>query len=242
MEKVKAFIQKRGIPIICALCALLLIFMVYIRCNAQSTGEKIGQSAGIAAGRAVGSVEGLTAGQAEGYAAGKEAGLNAEDTEVEISGKIKEVQNLQVLVASGTYSDVLKIGTEYAALVSQKYNAVFTVDLSTADIRLDSGTKELQIEVDPPTVTFYPEGDLQKIAEDGEWRPLSSDSEDGYDQVLAMDDKIEEEVTAKLSESMKEAAETAARTQIEQLAKAVSVSGTGLNVEVIFRESEVDGE
>ena len=244
MEKIKAFIQKCGIPIICALCALLLIFMVYFRCNAQSTGEKIGQSAGIAAGRAVGSVEGLTAGQAEGYAAGKEAGLNAEDTEVEISGKIKEVQNLQVLVASGTYSDVLKIGTEYAALFTQKYEVIFKVDLSTADIRLDKSTNTLEITIDDPEAEFHKKGDAEIEKEDGEKHLYSENAQEGYDSAIKSIGEIEESVIAEFNadNTLMDAARSSAKTQLEQLAKAVSVSGTKLNVEVLFRGSEVDGE
>ena len=129
-KKLLKKIPVTTIPVIlCVVMLCALVFLINYRINAESTGNMVGEGTGTLVGRAVGSLEGLTVGQIEGHQAGKEAGLSAKDTTAELSGKIQEVEKLQVLVASGTYSDILTVGDDYAALLSQQYNAVFTVDL-----------------------------------------------------------------------------------------------------------------
>ena len=93
------------IPYVLLIC--LLAFLINSRINAKSTGGAVGEVSGTLVGKAIGSLEGLTKGQYEGYQAGKIEGLSAKDTTVELSGKIQEVQRLQVLVASGKFSDIL---------------------------------------------------------------------------------------------------------------------------------------
>ena len=149
--------------VFCILLICVFVYLIIFSSRAKTLGSAIGENSGVLAGRAVGSLEGLTKGQIEGFEAGKEEGLRAKDTTAELATKIQEVERLEVLVASGTYSDVLSIGENpinYAALLSQKYNASFTVDLGTAEIELKNDG--LYILLDQPMVEFVPIGDIEK--------------------------------------------------------------------------------
>ena len=215
---------------VCILLAVLTVWMIFVRVNAQKNGDAVGQAAGTIVGRAVGSFEGLTKGQVEGYKAGKEAGLTTEDTEAELSGVVREVGKLQVLAASGTYSDILNVGKDYAALLSQKYNAVFTVNMNTAEVKLD--TDGLHVLLDLPEVEFIPDGDISKVAE-YQKSNFTGSTEDGYNAVNTAANQIKKaaEETLEGDESMMEAAKNSATKQLEQLIKAVSLSQPTVIVE-----------
>jgi len=211
------------------LCAL--VFLINFRINAQSKGGMVGQGAGTVVGRAIGSLEGLTVGQVEGYAAGKAEGLSAKDTTVELAGKIQEVERLQVLLASGTFSDILTVGGDkYAALLAMEYNAVWTVDLSTAEIELkDDG---LHILISQPEVEFVPVGDVDKVNEYQKYG-FSGSTEAGYDAFNNSTKQMRIKATEKLAgdESLMNAARASAVKQLEQLVNAVSLSKPKVFVE-----------
>lgn len=215
---------------------LLFAYSLSFSLNAQDTGGMLGEKAGVLVGRALGSLDGLTRGQIEGYEAGKAEGLSAKDTTTELSGKIQEVERLEVLVASGTFSDVISIGTDpvdYAALLSMKYNAVYTVDLRTADIELkDDG---LHILLDQPVVEFIPVGEIEKKNEYQKkgfiLKPGSA--EDGYvaadNSMNIMKDKAQKKLQE--DEYMMSAAKESAKTQLTQLVNAVSLTKPSVIVE-----------
>ena len=221
-------------------CILLLCLFTYslnFRINAQSTGGALGETTGKLVGRAIGSLEGITKGEPAGYAAGKAAGLSANDTSAELAGKIQEVEKLEVLVASGTYSDVLSIGKEdspdYAALLSQKYNAVFTVDLATAEINLEPDG--LHILLEQPKVEFIPIGDIEKENEFQKKGFIfeTGSAADGWKAALNSMDQITVKAQEQLqtNESLMNAAKSAAVTQLTQLVNAVSLSKPEVFVE-----------
>lgn len=211
--------------ILCVLLLCILVFLVNFRINAASTGGAIGEGTGTLVGRAIGSLEGLTTGQSEGTKAGKAKGLSAEDTAAELSGKIKEVQKLQVLVASGTYTDMITVGQnkDYAAILSQQYNAVFTVDLATADIALEKDG--LHIILDDPIVKFEPLGKYT-ILNEYQKHGFTGDADSGHQAVLNSANTLRDKVTEVLKgdESMMTAAKTSAEKQLVGLVKAVSLS------------------
>ena len=217
-------IPVTSIPmILCVILLCALVFLVNYRINAESIGNMVGEGTGMLVGRAVGSLEGLTVGQSEGYAAGKEEGKSAKDTTADLSGKIQEVEKLQVLVASGTYSDILTVGEDYAALLSQEYNAVFTVDLSAAEIELREDG--LHILLNQPSVEFIPVGDIVKKNEYQENGFIGS-TEDGYDALNNSANQMKVKATEKLAgdASMMAAARASAERQLIDLVKAVSLS------------------
>lgn len=234
MERTLGKSMRKGIRIIppiawiivlCILCLCFLAYSINFKIYAQSTGGMIGASAGELAGRAMGSLEGLTKGQHEGYEAGRTEGLSAKDTTASLANSIKEGGKLEVLVASGTYSDILKIGekpVDYAVLLSQKYNAVFSIDLKTASIELKEDG--LHILLDQPTLDFFPVGETEKKNEfqRGHYR---GSTEEGY---IAADNSMNEicrkaQEYLQSNESLLTAAKNSAETQLTQLVAAMSL-------------------
>lgn len=220
----------------CVLLACVLTYSINFRINAQATGGMLGEGSGKLVGRAIGSIDGLTQGQIAGYEAGKKESLIAKDTTAELSGKIQEVEKLEVLVASGTFSDVLSIGEDpinYAVLLSMKYNAVFTVNLGTADIELREDG--LHILLDQPEVEFIPIGEIEKKNEYQRsgfiFKPGSVKA--GY---VAADNSLNElkvKAQEKLQNdaSMMKSARLSANTQLTQLVNAVSLKKPPVFVE-----------
>jgi len=214
--------------------AIALIFIINFRISAQSTGSMLGEGTGILVGRAVGSLDGLKDGWREGYNAGKEKGLRAEDTTAQLSGKIQEVEKLEVLVASGTYCDVLTVGNkedpDYAALISMRYNAVFTVNLETADISLREDG--LYILLDQPELEFNPIGEITKKNE-YQRHGWTGSIKEGDKATINSINEIKTKATEKLSgdESLMESARNSAVTQLKQLVNAVSLSKPEVFVE-----------
>lgn len=213
----------------------VLVFAINFRVNARSTGQALASAPGTAAGWIAGSFEGLT----EGRAAGKEAGLSAEDTTVSIDFHSDE--KLQVLVTSGMLSDILRIGEEgdedYAALLSMRYTAVFTVDLASLE---KSVTEDgLRVLLDAPSVEFKPVGDIEIGAVYQKGR-FTGAAEDGYLAFLNSNNKIKKEAAASLlaNSSMMAAAKSSAEAQISRLMS--SASRDGYKVTVEFRGEESD--
>lgn len=233
---IKKITLRAWFIVLCVLIVCLFIYSLNFRIHAQSTGGMLGGGTGKLVGRAIGSLDGMTRGQLEGYEAGKKEGLSAKDTTAELAGKIQEVEKLEVLVASGTFSDVISIGEDkvnYAALLSMKYNAIFTVDLDTADIVLEEDG--LHITLDQPVVEFIPIGEIEKknefqrqgfIVEPGS-------AEEGYIAAENSMNAMQEKAQQKLQEyeALMKAARNYAETQLTQLVNAVSLTKPEVFVE-----------
>ena len=233
LRKVIKKISVTTIPLIgCITLFCVLVFLIDYRLNAASAGAIIGEKTGICVGRAIGSIEGLTKGQKDGTEAGKDKGLSGEDTIVEISGKIKEVARLQVLVASGTYADMVIIGEEkdYAAIISQDYNAVFTVDLANADIYLEDSV--LYITLDQPVAQFNTVGDMS-IDNEYQKHGFKGYADDGNIAAINVINKLKEEGMKALKgyEAMMTSARASAEAQLKGLVKAVSISSHSVHIE-----------
>ena len=233
VKKIFKKIPPASIPLIaCVVMLCLMVFLISYRINAASTGSLVGESTGTLVGRAIGSLEGLTVGQIDGFAAGKEKGLSVEDTTADLSGKIKEVSRLQVLVASGTYTDMITVGTneDYAAIISQQYNAVFTVDLATADIELTEDG--LHIVLDQPKAEFIPIGEFS-ILNEYQKHGYKGSASDGYTAAINAINKLKEKGMEALDgyESMIAAAKASAEVQLEGLVKAVSLTKPDVIIE-----------
>lgn len=225
--------------------AIFFVIMINVRINAEASGSEVGTGTGTAVGKVIGSLEGMTVGQKEGAEKGKEEGQSAKDTEAKIKGKIQEVQKLEVLIASGTFSDILKVGDDtdpgYAALISTKYNAVFTVDLADADISLEED--ELHIVLDQPTVELKSDGDIDLKNEYQKQGFIfkTGSAQDGYTLAVNSMNEIQEKATERLAEdeSLMSSARTAAKNQLKDLVNAVSISKPETFVE--FRDTK-EGE
>lgn len=233
---IKIFNPATLLLAVCLLAVGLLCYSIDFRIRAKSTGGTLGQKAGTVVGKAIGSLEGLTIGQKEGYEKGKKDALSKVDTTIELSTKIKEVERLEVLVASGKFSEILKIGEDspsYAAILSMEYNAIFAIDLSNADIQLKDN--KLYIDVDAPEVSFYPVGEPTKENE-YQKHGWTGSAEEGHNALNKLADQMpalaEEKFEA--DESLIKASKTAAENQLIQLANAVSL--TEHEIYVSFRD------
>lgn len=227
MKKVIKKLPAYVAPIIgCVFAACLLAIALYYNNRATSIGNHIGQGTGAMVGKAIGSLEGITTGRAEGKAAGKETGLSAQDTKTDIESEIKEVGNLEVLVASVKIKDFHAIGEDvkYSALYLMKGEVVFSIDLSKAEIQTSEGG--LKILLPLPTGELYiDQRQVDKIAEYQEYF-FSGSSEDGYNAYINTLKKIQSSSVESLSNynELIEAAKISAKKQVRQLALTVSLN------------------
>lgn len=227
------------LAILCVVLACVVAWLITVNIHAESTGGMLGQRIGTYSGRALGSLEGMTTGQIEGSRAGSEAGLSGEDTIAELSGKIQEVEKLQVLAASGMFSDILTVGEDYAALLAMRYNAVFTVDLLSAEIMLEEN--KLYIFLEQPEVELTSVGEIEKENEYQKYDWTGS-AERGYTALNNTVGQMERKAKEKFKEDeyMMKVARASAEKQLVQLVNAVSVSNPKPQVIVEFRSGEND--
>lgn len=222
MKKLLKRIPKSGMYVVlCAIIACILVFTINLRLNAETMGASFGDAAGARVGKLVGSFEALADYQ-EAYAEGKEEGLSADDTTAAIASKIKELENLEVLVASVKLNDVHSVGNDYAALYLLKGDAVFTVDLSKAEI--DEKSDGLYITIPKPEMDLIvDESKIKKVAE-YQRKLFNGSSEDGFDAYLNFMTKMVSETKQTMVnyDSLMSVAEASAQKQVTQLANSVT--------------------
>lgn len=210
----------------------LVIFLVagFMHKNAENIGKGVAELPGKATGIAVGSYKGFTEGVALGSEAGKEAGLGAEDTKAEIEDEIRSVGNLEVLVAGVRIGNFHEYADKYSALYIYKADAVFSVDLSRAEVYHD-GSNSIIIYLPKPQVKLYINEGAEKLAE---WQKnlYTGDAKDGYIAYLNSMKNVEKISLKEIAnyEMLIEQAKEAAVRQIRLLAKAVCEEGTNIRV------------
>lgn len=206
---------------------LILLFLCGMRIN--KIGGTLGQATGSQLGKFVGSFEAL-GDYRMAYAEGKEQGLSAEDTTVEVANKIKEAEELEVLVASVKLKDMHKIGEDYAALYLLKGEAIFTVDFGEAEITEEED--KINIVFPEPEVTVdWSQSDVNKIAE-YQKKFFSGDSKDGFDAYLNSMKMVAEEAKTSLAnyDSLMDMAKKTACEQVEDLVDSVTIEKKKVNV------------
>ena len=165
------------IAIILAACAALFFY------QADELGSGIGTGAGKMTGLAIGSYKGVTEGLESGVQAGREAGLNSEDTLIEIGRSVREVGNLEVLVANVEIPDYHEVGKKYAALYLFRGSAVFSVDLSKASIsKTDDG--EVIILLPQPTVVVNINDSETELLAEYQRKYFNGNADDGFQAYL----------------------------------------------------------
>lgn len=221
--------------ILCVLMSIVLLYAFNLRINAASLGESIGAGSGALVGKAIGSLEGMTTGRIEGTEDGKIVGLSAEDTEAEIADQIKQIEKLEVLVASVKLSNFHTIGKEkspnYAALYLVNGNVVFTVDMSQAEIKLQENN--LHIVLPKPVGSLYlDDSSIEKVAE-YQKQFFNGSAEDGFDAYLNTMSKMQEatEETLDNYDVLIASARSAAENQVTLLAESVSTSCDNIIIE-----------
>ena len=240
MKKFLLFLLKGGfVYILFALSLCSVAYVGYLWVNAKKTGATLGDVVGSGVGKTVGSLEAIHD-YKEAYEEGKQEGLSAEDTTVNVSDKIKEIEKLEVLVASAKFKDVHKVGDTYAALYLLKGDAVFTIDLSKAVIRDNKEENTLYIDIPEPDINLIINpGNIDKVA-DYQRKWFNGSSEDGYNAYLNSVSKISENAEESLSnyDSLIDAAKDSARIQVEEIVNSVSVERR--NVAVSFMKGDAD--
>lgn len=242
--KLKAIFNKwkdKAIWIVVAVVAVIvLILSIYININADKIGAGLGNTLGNVVGSAVGSLNGITHGVSAGFDVGKEEGLSAKDTSTEITTKFQEVKRLQVLVASGAYTNISTMGenVDYASLYTQRYNAVFTVNLETAEVILNNGV--LVVRLDQPDLDFKPEGPVTLI-DDYQRHWFSGGTEDGMDMIQNSLIEIQNKTKENLSrdEGMMSTARVFAKEQLKSLINSMALNKPTVKIE--FRPVVVSG-
>lgn len=202
----------------------------------------IAPSAGKAAGSAVGTWHGVTDGIAKGTEAGRQAGLSAKDTEVEVSTKMTQTANLEVLLAELNMTDLYQQGNDYAALLRIRGDGVYSVDLKKTQVSYweENGNSQLVLTIPEPEFTYYlDDSGLEVVAEyPTSWKPFNGSWSDGYQGYLNSREELEKKVQEQFSgdSSIMARARELARVQVERLAR--SVCGSQASVTVRFAGEE----
>ena len=86
----------------------------------------------------------------KGYNAGKKEGLSAKDTELQMKNTVDEIGKLEVLVANVKIPEYHSVGQKYAAMYLFRGSAVFTVDLTKANINVNDNNTDIQVLIPKP--------------------------------------------------------------------------------------------
>ena len=217
------------IALILAVCAGLFLY------RSEDIGSSVGSGAGKAAGLAVGSYRGVTDGLERGASAGKDAGLSAEDTTVEIARTVREIGNLEVLVANVEIPDYHEVGKKYAALYLFRGSAVFSVNLNDASISKSDDGEVIILLPKPTAVVNINDSETELLAE-YQRKFFNGNADDGFQaylNTLKMIDSISLEKVSNYEMLMK-MAESSAKKQVEMLSR--SVCANCRQITILFRE------
>lgn len=229
MEKLIKFWNSRdGKPVtlllLTAVCLVLTVTMGYFHSRANDVGALAGQVSGTLVGAAIGSADGLINGTREGIEAGAAKGLSAEDTSIYIQDSMKQLGNLEVLAASVTLKNVNKVGEAYAELILMNGNAIFSVDMTQAEIQFSRDGKEVAIAIPEPVMELnLNEEKTQQLAEIQKFS-FSVSAEDGLVEYLNSMAEIVQKAEEHIAnyDSLVERAQGAAITQVQELAETIS--------------------
>ena len=218
---------------------LLLALLVAGACGlfyfkSAEIGAGIGSGAGKVTGMAVGSYRGVTEGIESGLTEGKAAGLGAEDITMEISNTVREVGDLEVLVANVEIPDYHEVGKKYAALYLFRGSAVFTVDLNKASVSRTADGEVIILLPDPTAVVRINDSETELLAE-YQRRFFNGSADDGFQAYLNSLKLIDSIALEKVSnyDVLMDLARSSARKQTEMLASGVCVDCR--QITVLFR-------
>lgn len=225
--------SKSVIFVVLVLLVLAAAVSVYITLHAATIGEGVGEINGKIVGTAIGSARGITQGIESGAEDGKDKGLSAEDTIAEVKGTMESIGKLEVFAADVTLEYPIKIGNAYTGLYRSSGDAVFTVDLSNAEINCSEDGADIYIRIPSPDVELYQDqSNTQKLAEMQKFS-LSVSAEDGMNAYLNSFEKIKENSEESISnyESLLRIAKDSAKKQVEQLTAALCAKSQRIRVE-----------
>ncbi len=172
-KRLKSLCGRRAVIIgaVAAVAGLLLV--CWLGGRAKALGKGIGETAGKTVGIAVGSFRGVTEGTEKGRKEGMQAGLSAEDTAVDIRSSILSIGKLEVLSAGISLRNVTELGEVYEYIEIVKGTAMFSVDLSIADVQVSrDGSAVRVILPEPDMETYITYNDTEKLAEESGFSPF----------------------------------------------------------------------
>ena len=170
-------------PVLLVLALILAVGSGFYLYHSGEIGDSIGTGAGKMTGLAVGSYKGVATGLEQGALAGKESGLNAEDMTMEISRTVKNVGNLEVLVANVEIPDYHEVGKKYAALYLFRGSAVFSVDLMQASVSKTPEGEVIIVLPEPTAVVNINDSETELLAE-YQRKFFNGSADDGFQAYL----------------------------------------------------------
>ena len=219
---------------------LLLIALIVAACSvffwyrSEEIGNGVGSGAGKMTGLAVGSYKGVTEGLEKGAQAGKEAGLKSDDMTAEISGTLKEVGNLEVLVANVEIPDYHEVGKKYAALYLFRGSAVFSVDLAKASVSKTEDGEVIIVLPEPTAVVNINDSETELLAE-YQRKFFNGNADDGFQAYLNSLRLIDTIAVEKVSnfDMLMNMARNSAKKQVQMLSQNVCANCS--RITVLFR-------
>lgn len=235
MNKPKNIKQTTILILLVAVLLIAATFTGYMHHRAETIGTSVGKTNGKIVGTAIGSAKGVTVGTQEGKEAGKKAGLSAEDTTVDIKGRMDALDKLEVLVASVSLKNINKIGDSYTGLYLINGDAVFSVDLAEAEISFSQDEKDVYITIPEPDLEVYLDQSNTKKLTESQNFSFTVSAEDGLIAYLnSMTQTIEKVKETMFNyDSLFLDAKESAKKQVQQLA--TTICGDNYVVHVQFK-------
>lgn len=202
---------------------LVVIIVIGISIGAWSMGGTTGKWIG----SVLGGIDGV-ANYGENYEKGKAEGLSAKDTQVEIGNSIRDVANLEVMVASVKIDNYHTYGKEgsakYEALYLMNADAVFAVDLSYAETTLDEENHSIHITLPQPNVEVYIDDSNKEKLYEYDAKFFDGSAKDGIIDYINSHSQLEEKTKNSIASdgNLMESARISAQTQIEELVKSIN--------------------
>lgn len=229
MKFLLSFVERknRNSFLLCVLAAIFFVMAiaaVYFHAQAKNVGTSVGEMTGGAVGVALGSADGMFKGLQEGMEAGEAAGLSAEDTTADMKESLKEVGRLEVLAAGVTLRNVNKIGQEYTNLSMLNGDAIFSVDMTQAEISFSQDGKEVYIVIPEPTMELYIDQSGTEILAEIQNPSFGVTAEDGLNAYLNSMAQTVDKVKETLAnyDSLLAQAKDSALEQVRQMAETIS--------------------
>ena len=221
-------------PVLLVLALILAVGSGFYLYHSGEIGDSIGTGAGKMTGLAVGSYKGVATGLEQGAQAGKESGLNAEDMTMEISRTVKNVGNLEVLVANVEIPDYHEVGKKYAALYLFRGSAVFSVDLMQASVSKTPEGEVIIVLPEPTAVVNINDSETELLAE-YQRKFFNGSADDGFQAYLNSLRLIDSISLEKVSNYpvLMDMAKASAKKQVDMLAGNVCVNCQ--KITVLFR-------
>lgn len=216
----------------------LLGFSIFVHHRASSVGTALGDAKGTIVGIANGSYNGIIKGMQKGIDDAKEDELLNPDTTVDVSGTFKAIGKLEVLRAGVTLKNINVIGDTYKALRVISGNAIFSVDLSEADIRFSEDGKNVYIHIPTPTLELYlDQSSTEKLAETQKFS-LTVKAQDGFKATLNSMTQTVDSVKDSLSnyDTLMDIAKQSAKKQVTMLASNICGKDQPPQVEFLNEE------